>query len=159
MHNETNRCIRRQFVVKVWGATLMPELGVDEKDVYVTAMSELVFENVAYIYVDYGIYANEEGTRFIRNLDGGSTHMYLALGKKENLNDYTEYMIGGNVLHATESKTTLALPAPEGTNPWLEGSEIVSMPVPKNCYINMAMSPGQSQPGGGNQVQILNYAD
>ena len=84
-----------RFVVKVWGATLMPELGVDEKNVYVTAMSELVFENVAYIYVDYGIYANEEGTRFIKNLDGDSTDMYLALGKKENLNDYTEYMIGG----------------------------------------------------------------
>lgn len=83
-----------RFVVKVWGATLMYKLGVDKKDVYVTAMSELVFENVAYIYVDYGIYTNE-GTAFIKNLDGDSTHMYLALGKKENLNDYTEYMIGG----------------------------------------------------------------
>lgn len=83
------------FVVKVWGATLMPELGIEEKDVYVTAMSELVFENVAYIFVDYGIYTNEKGTGFIKNLDGNSTHMYLALGKKENLSDYTEYMIGG----------------------------------------------------------------
>ncbi|MDE6702004.1 MAG: hypothetical protein K2K10_13495, partial [Acetatifactor sp.] len=59
------------------------------------AMSELVFENVAYIYIDYGIYANEEGTEFIKNLDGDSTHMHLVLGKKENLSDYTEYMIGG----------------------------------------------------------------
>lgn len=53
----------------------------------------------------------------------------------------------------------MALPAPKGTNPWLEGSEIVSMPAPNDCYINMVMSPGQSQPGGDNQVQILNYAD
>ena len=83
------------FVVKAWGATLMYKLGVKEKDVYVAAMSELVFENVAYIFVDYGIYANEEGTGFIKNLEGDSTHMYLALGKKENLSDYTEYMIGG----------------------------------------------------------------
>lgn len=33
------------------------------------------------------------------------------------------------------------------------------MPAPKDCYINMVMSLGQRQPGGGNQVQILNYAD
>lgn len=84
-----------KFVVNVWGATLMRELGVEEKDVYVAAMSELIFENVAYIFVDYGIYANEEGTGFIKNLDGDSTHMHLALGKKENLSGYAEYMIGG----------------------------------------------------------------
>jgi len=85
------------FVVKAWGATLMHELGVREKDVYVAAMSELVFESVVYIFADYGIYANKEGTVFIKNADGNSTHMQLALGKKENLSEYKEYMIGGGL--------------------------------------------------------------
>lgn len=83
------------FVVKVWGATLLKELGVEEKDVYVASMSELVFEKVVYIIIDYGIYANEKGTGFIKSFDGDSTHMHLALGKKKNLSEYTEYMIGG----------------------------------------------------------------
>lgn len=86
---------RKSFSIKVWGATLMHGLGVEAKDVYVAAMSELIFEDVAYIYVDYGIYANEKGTEFIKNIDGNSTHMHLSLGKKEGLNDYKEYMIGG----------------------------------------------------------------
>lgn len=84
-----------KFIVKTWGATLMHQLRINDKDVYVAAMSELVFENVACIFIDYGIYANEEGTSFIKNLDGNSTHMHLTLGKKENLSEYTEYMIGG----------------------------------------------------------------
>lgn len=84
-----------KFVVKVWGATLMNELSVEEKDVYVVAMSELEFENVAYIFIDYGIYANEKGTGFIKSFDGDSTHMHLTLGKNENLSGYTEYVIGG----------------------------------------------------------------
>ncbi len=83
------------FVVKVWGATLMKKLGVEEKDVYVAAVSELVFENVAYILIDYGVYANEEGKGFIKSFEGDGTHMRLELGKKEELSDYTEYMIGG----------------------------------------------------------------
>lgn len=83
------------FVVKVWGATLMKKLGIEEKDVYVAAVSELVFENVAYIIIDYGVYANGEGTEFIKNFAGDSTHMQLELGKKRDLSDYTEYMIGG----------------------------------------------------------------
>ena len=40
------------------------------------------------------------------------------------------------------------LPAPSGRNPWLENSEIVSMEAPKDCYINMALSPEQVKPGG-----------
>jgi len=84
-----------KFVIKVWGATLMHDLGVESKDVYVAAMSELVFENVAFIFIDYGIYANEKGTEFIKNPDTNSTNMHLELGKKENLSAYTEYMLGG----------------------------------------------------------------
>lgn len=83
-----------KFVVKTWGATLMRGLGIVEDDVYVAAMSELVFENVAYISMYYGIY-DEEGQGFIKNADGNSTDMYLTLGKKENLSEYTQYMIGG----------------------------------------------------------------
>lgn len=83
------------LVVKVWGVTLLKELGVREKDVDVAAVSELIFENVAYVYIDYGIYANEEGTGFIKNFEGDSTDMHLELGKREALSGYTEYMIGG----------------------------------------------------------------
>lgn len=61
---------KETFVVKVWGATLMHELGIIEQDIYVAAMSGLVFENVAYISINYGIYANEEGTKFIKNMRG-----------------------------------------------------------------------------------------
>lgn len=83
------------FEVKVWGATLMHELGENENDVYVAAVSDLVFENVAGISIYYGIYANEEGTKFIRNMQGDSDAMKLVLGKTENLSGYTENMIGG----------------------------------------------------------------
>lgn len=86
---------KETFVIKVWGATLMHELEIGEQDIYIADMSELVFENVAYISINYGIYANEEGTKFIKNMDGNSTDMHLVLGKKENLSDYTEYIIGG----------------------------------------------------------------
>ncbi len=42
----------------------------------------------------------------------------------------------------------LALPAPTGTNPWMDGTEIIAMEAPENCYINMALAPGQNKPGG-----------
>ena len=86
---------RETFMIKVWGVTLMHELGVYEHDVYIAAMSDIAFEDVAYISVNYGIYANEKGTEFIKNLNDNSTDMQLVLGKKENLSDYTKYIIGG----------------------------------------------------------------
>lgn len=83
------------FKVKVWGATLMYKLGIKEKDVYIAAMSDLVFQDVAYVFMHYGIYANGKGTKFIRNMEGNSTDMQLVLGKRENLSEYTKYMMGG----------------------------------------------------------------
>ena len=53
-----------------------------------------------------------------------------------------------NPFYKGGSKTTLALPSPQGTNPWMKGTKIISMPAPKDCYINMAMAPGQKNPGG-----------
>ncbi len=44
--------------------------------------------------------------------------------------------------------TILALPEPKGTNPWMEGTEIIATSAPKDCYVNMALSPGQTKPGG-----------
>ena len=67
--------------------------------------------------------------------------------------------LAGQVSNEGGSKTTLALPAPKGTNPWLEGSEIVSMPAPKDCYINMVMSLGQSQPGGWGTLNDIPNVD
>lgn len=83
-----------KFEVKVWGITLMHELGIERNDIYIAAMSNIVFEKVAYVFIDYGIYANEQGTHFVENIDG-STNMKLELGKKQGLSDYTEYMLGG----------------------------------------------------------------
>lgn len=84
-----------KLAVKVWGATLMHELGVSEKDVYIAAISDLVFEDVAYIIIDYGIYADKQGTEFINSIDGKSTHMRLELGKKQIQGYYKEYIFGG----------------------------------------------------------------
>lgn len=84
-----------KFEIKVWGVTLMHHLGGEKRDSYIAAMSDLVFENVAGISIYYGIYANEEGTKFIRNMQGDSDAMKLVLGKTENLSGYTENMIGG----------------------------------------------------------------
>lgn len=84
-----------KFIIKVWGATLMHELGIFEKDVYIAAMSNLVFENVAYIGIDYGIYADEQGTEFINSIDGKNTHMRLELGKRQIHSYHKEYIFGG----------------------------------------------------------------
>ena len=84
-----------KFIIKVWGATLMHELGIFEKDVYIAAISNLVFENVAYISIDYGIYADEQGTEFINSIDSENTHMRLELGKGQIRSYYKEYILGG----------------------------------------------------------------
>lgn len=52
------------------------------------------------------------------------------------------------------------LEAPKGTNPWLDGSEIVSIKAPKDFKINMAMSVGQMKPGGWgtlDEITNVNY--
>ena len=53
----------------------------------------------------------------------------------------------------------LALPAPSGTNPWLEKSDIVSMPAPDDCYIDMALAPGQNKPGGWGTLDSIPDVD
>ena len=50
-------------------------------------------------------------------------------------------------IDSISSKTILALPAPKGSNPWMEGTKITSMLAPDDCYIYMAMSKGQPGPG------------
>ena len=42
----------------------------------------------------------------------------------------------------------LGLPEPKGSNPWMEGTEMISVEAPDDCYVNMAMSSGQNFPGG-----------
>ena len=84
-----------KFKIKIWGATLLHELGVAEKNVYVAALSDLVFEDVVYIAMDYGIYKNEQGVEFINNLEGTSTDMKLELGKKQAISSCKEYVLGG----------------------------------------------------------------
>ena len=49
---------------------------------------------------------------------------------------------GGNA-----ANNQLLLEASNKTNPWMEGTEIVAYPAPKDCYINMAMAPNQHYPG------------
>lgn len=84
-----------KFKMKVRGATLMHQLEIAKCDVYIPSMADLVFEDVAYIDIFYGLYANESGSEFVTNIDGTSTEMWLKLGKKPKLNDYKEYVIGG----------------------------------------------------------------
>ena len=43
---------------------------------------------------------------------------------------------------------TKLLPAPQGTNPWVDGGKITSMEAPTDLRVNMAMAPGQTRPGG-----------
>ena len=55
--------------------------------------------------------------------------------------------------------SVLALPAPEGTDSWMEGTEIVSMPAPSDCYIDMALAPGQNKPGGWGTFDTIMSVD
>ena len=84
-----------KFQLKVWGATVMHELEIAEKDSYIAALSNLEFDNVIYIGMDYGIYADEQGTDFLKNAETDSTHMRLELGKKQILSGYKKYILGG----------------------------------------------------------------
>ncbi len=86
---------KEAFIVKTWGVTLMHELGISEHDNYVANMSKLVFEDVAYISVCYGLYADEMGAEFFKNERGNSSDMQLQLGKRKELCDCNEYVLGG----------------------------------------------------------------
>lgn len=55
---------------------------------------------------------------------------------------------GNRVSGSGASSGILALPEPHGTNPWKEGSAVLATRAPKDCYINMAFAPGQTNPGG-----------
>lgn len=84
-----------KFQLKVWGVTLMHELGIAEKDTYIAAISKLVFDDVVYMSMDYGIYADEQGVEFIKNVEADNPRMQLELGKKQISSDYREYIFGG----------------------------------------------------------------
>ncbi|MCM1499949.1 MAG: hypothetical protein NC124_15915 [Clostridium sp.] len=83
------------FKLKIWGVTLMHELGISEKESYIAAISDIVFKDVAYIVMSYGIYADEQGAQFVYNMDGHDIHMKLELGKKHKILNCNEYNIGG----------------------------------------------------------------
>lgn len=85
----------KRFEMKIWGATLMHELGIVERDAYIAAISDLIFEDVVYIDMYYGVYTDEQGSGFVKDLEGKSTDMYLRLGKKQLTNGYKEYILGG----------------------------------------------------------------
>lgn len=86
---------RETFKVNVWGLTFMRELGITEIDCYLPAVSEVLFENVAYICLDYGIYTDRQCQEFVKSITGDSTDLRLELGKKENVDGYTKYIFGG----------------------------------------------------------------
>ena len=62
------------------------------------------------------------------------------VGKVENVVDTSKYL-GKDV---AEIKL---LPQTTTKNPWLQNAEIISIKTPKDCYINMALAPGQNRPG------------
>ncbi|MCR5607483.1 MAG: hypothetical protein K6G26_00275 [Lachnospiraceae bacterium] len=84
-----------QFHLRVYGATLMKELDFYNKDVYIPSFSDLIFDDVKYISMYYGIYANEIGNKFVKNFNGDSTEMWLKLGKNNDLCEYSQYVTGG----------------------------------------------------------------
>lgn len=84
-----------KFEIKIWGATLLQELDAVEQDSYIAGMSGLVFEDVVYIVMQYGIYADEQGTKFIYDVAGKSTDMQLELGKRQMAANCKEYILGG----------------------------------------------------------------
>mgnify|MGYP001491911323 FL=1 len=52
-------------------------------------------------------------------------------------------------LKGEEGTEVLALPAPKNSEPWMPGAPLISEPGPKGgMMIEMAMSPGQTRPGG-----------
>ena len=59
------------FKLKIWGVTLMHELGISEKDSYIVAISDMVFEDVVYIVMNYGIYADIEYYNLMNNYKSG----------------------------------------------------------------------------------------
>lgn len=83
------------FKFKIWGVTLMHELGISEKESYIADISDIVFEDVVYIVMSYGIYADNQGTKFVHNMDGNDIHMKLELGKGHNIFNCKEYNVGG----------------------------------------------------------------
>ena len=90
----------------------------------------------------------------LREQDGSNAADALKKYKELREQGYTpEQIKNGDYKKSSDfgkggNDTVLALPAPSGTNPWLEGSEIVSMLAPTDCYIDMALAPGQNKPGG-----------
>jgi hypothetical protein len=83
------------FKLKIWGVTMRHELGISEKESYIAAISDMVFEDVVYIVMSYGVYADEQGTKFAYNMEGHDIHMKLELGKKHNISNCIEYNVGG----------------------------------------------------------------
>ena len=108
-------------------------------------------------YVDPSGHICEEkynAVKSLREQDGSNAADALKKYKELREQGYTpEQIKNGDYKKSSDfgkggNDTVLALPAPSGTNPWLEGSEIVSMLAPTDCYIDMALAPGQNKPGG-----------
>ena len=82
----------------------------------------------------------------LREQDGSNAADALKKYKELREQGYTpEQIKNGDYKKSSDfgkggNDTVLALPAPSGTNPWLEGSEIVSMLAPTDCYIDMALA-------------------
>ncbi|VVE76424.1 tRNA nuclease CdiA-2 [Pandoraea anapnoica] len=56
---------------------------------------------------------------------------------------------GGTTGSSGKASDVLLLPAPSNSEPWMKGAPLFSYPSPKGgMYIQMAMAPGQSNPGG-----------
>ncbi|MFS1514342.1 RHS repeat-associated core domain-containing protein [Chengkuizengella sp. SCS-71B] len=68
------------------------------------------------------------------------------VGKAKQISNVGEISNKAQITKGTGAQ--LALPAPQGSNPWVDGGEIVSMVAPKDFKINMAMAPNQTRPGG-----------
>ena len=79
-----------------------------------------------------------KATTFAENIT--TKEIASTVGKVETIADTSKYL-GKDV---AEIKL---LPQTTTKNPWLQNAEIISIKTPKDCYINMALAPGQNRPG------------
>ena len=89
---------KKEFRMRIWGLTLLKDFVNKynlKDDVYISAFSDIIFEDVKYIHLNYGIYINFEGTEFRKDINGNNEDMVFEFGEKTELDRYNEFVIGG----------------------------------------------------------------
>lgn len=90
---------KNKFGMRIWGLTLLGEFAdkyhIKDHDVYISAFSDIIFEDVKYIHLDYKIYNNSNGTEFRKDISENDDIMTFEFGSKNELDGYRVFDIGG----------------------------------------------------------------